>query len=112
MQAMAAGLAGGGRQTQRRDPSQGDRVHSVDAPEQGKTQARTKSGGNGTSSMIIGGRDRLGGRPRGRLSLQTRPFSKSSPPQTPHGSWRSFAASKHSLITGHAEQMALARAIS
>ena len=39
----------------------------------------------------------LRGRPRGRLRATTTPWTKSCPPQTPHGSRRSRAPARHSL---------------
>ena len=75
-------------------------------------QAVTRSGGTGTSSTTSGGRGFLGGRPRPRLFTTMRPFSRSSPPHTPHGSWRFSAASRHGVLTGHLAQIAFARAMS
>src|SRR5919112_5877973 len=50
----------------------------------------------------------LRGRPRGRLRGITTPWRKSSPPQTPHGSRRSRAPSRHSARTGQSRHRALA----
>src|SRR5665811_1756397 len=54
----------------------------------------------------------LRGRPRGRLRATIDPWTKSSPPQTPHGSSRSSALARHSARTGHAPQRVLASSTS
>src|SRR5450759_1197382 len=54
----------------------------------------------------------LRGRPRGRLRATIAPWTKSSPPQTPHGSARSSALARHSARTGHAPHRALANSTS
>ena len=66
----------------------------------------------GTSSITTTGRGFLGGRPRGRLLTTIRPFSISSPPQTPQGSARSIAPLTQSAASEHLLQIALARAMS
>ena len=48
------------------------------------------------------------GRPRGRLRAITTPWSKISPPQTPHGSPRSSAAARHCWRIGQSTHSALA----
>lgn len=52
---------------------------------------------------------RVAGRPRGRLVVQMRPSSSSSPPHTPHGSLRASAPCKHWVRDEHLEHMTLAR---
>ena len=66
----------------------------------------------GTSSIATTGRGFFGGRPRGRLLTTIRPFSISSPPQTPQGSARSIAASTQTGASEHLLQIAFARAMS
>src|SRR5687768_1736193 len=58
------------------------------------------------------GRGTFGGRPRRRLLWSTLPLSSSCPPQTPHGSRRSRAPSRHSAITGQRAQISFALAMS
>ena len=50
----------------------------------------------------------LRGRPRGRLRGTTIPWTKSSPPQTPHGSCRSIAPERHARRTGQSVHRDLA----
>src|SRR5690606_19014054 len=50
----------------------------------------------------------LRGRPRGRLRGTTTPWSTSWPPQTPQGSFRSSACSRHWLRIGQSAHSALA----
>ena len=71
----------------------------------------TRCGGIGTSSTTRGGRGCFGGRPLGRLSTITLPFSINCPPQTPQGSQRSSAPARHVALSWHLPQMALARAM-
>lgn len=63
----------------------------------------------GTSGITVKEILRVAGRPRGRLVVQTRPSSRSSPPHTPHGSLRSSAPCRHWTRVEHLEQIALAR---
>lgn len=50
----------------------------------------------------------LRGRPRGRLSAMTAPFSSNSPPQTPHGSPRCSAPARQAARIGQPRHSALA----
>ena len=50
----------------------------------------------------------LRGRPRGRLRATITPWTKSSPPQTPHGSPRSRAPERQAARAGHVPHRALA----
>jgi hypothetical protein len=52
--------------------------------------------------------DELAGRPRGRFSAMITPWSKISPPQTPHGSARSTAPARHASRSGQVRHDALA----
>src|SRR5215204_5107033 len=58
------------------------------------------------------GRGFLGGRPRRRLDARILPFRNSCPPQTPQGSRRARAPSRHGTRTGHSAQIAFAWAMS
>src|SRR6478736_2372780 len=49
------------------------------------------------------------GRPRGLFRAMTTPWSKISPPQTPHGSLRSSAPARQAALAGHSAQSTLAR---
>lgn len=72
----------------------------------------TRWAGMGTSWTTVRRMLRVAGRPRGRLAVQIRPSSNSSPPHTPHGSLRSSAPCRHWTRDEHLEQITLARATS
>ncbi|KHF45692.1 hypothetical protein MINT15_09090 [Saccharomonospora viridis] len=61
---------------------------------------------------VVGTTGCLRGRPRGRFLSTITPFSKISPPQTPHGSRRASAPARHDALTGQSPHRYFARSSS